>query len=79
MSMEFHGSGVASLSVADWMTVANMAVEMGLKLSFLMVRLHHCRFPGPTSQEALSEGFSRSLMRCIERWSKLTSRHLHLR
>jgi 3-isopropylmalate/(R)-2-methylmalate dehydratase large subunit len=37
MSMEFHGSGVASLSVADRMTVANMAVEMGAKNCVFMV------------------------------------------
>jgi len=31
MSLEFHGPGVAHLSVGDRMTVANMSVEMGAK------------------------------------------------
>jgi 3-isopropylmalate/(R)-2-methylmalate dehydratase large subunit len=31
MSVEFHGEGIKSLSVADRMTVANMASEMGAK------------------------------------------------
>lgn len=31
MSVEYHGEGVASLSVADRMTIANLASEMGAK------------------------------------------------
>jgi homoaconitate hydratase family protein len=37
MSMEFQGPGVAYLSVADRMTVANMSVEMGAKNCVFLV------------------------------------------
>jgi homoaconitase/3-isopropylmalate dehydratase large subunit len=31
LSVEFHGSGISTLSIADRMTLANMASEMGAK------------------------------------------------
>ena len=43
MSIEFHGDGVKHLSVADRMTLANLASEMGAKNAVFPVdeRLHH--------------------------------------
>ncbi len=43
MSIEFHGEGVASLSVSERMTVANFASEMGAKNAvFRLIRCCRC-------------------------------------
>jgi aconitate hydratase len=63
--VEFYGEGVASLSVADRATVANMAPEYGATCSFFPVDTHtleYLRLIGKTdSHVSMVEGYARRL------------------
>lgn len=60
LSVEFHGDGVATLTVDDRMTIANLASEMGAKMppshptgSFAIFLEKNSREYGPTKMPAM--------------------------
>ncbi|MBI5464329.1 MAG: aconitate hydratase, partial [Ignavibacteriales bacterium] len=62
--VEFYGSGIASLPVADRATIANMAPEYGATMGFFPVdaqTLEYLRFTGrPVEQVALVEAYCKA-------------------
>jgi aconitate hydratase len=62
--VEFHGSGVASLSLADRATIANMAPEYGATIGFFPIddeTLNYLRLTGRSAQQvALVEAYAKA-------------------
>ena len=62
--VEFYGSGIATMSLADRATIANMAPEYGATMGFFPVDAETCRFLAATGrskeQVALVEAYSKA-------------------